>query len=137
MVCLYCGKSTQVTNSRTQKRLGRVWRRRTCKTCNAVFTTIESPDLALSLHVSDAHMAQTQPFQRDKLFVSLLQALGHRSDALEVAGFLVDTTTARLLKTHPGARIEATAIRDAAYTTLRHFDKAAAATYVAYHPTKF
>lgn len=134
MVCLYCGENTQVTNSREQKRLGRVWRRRACKSCDAVFTTVESPDLTLSLQVHHNNTPQTQPFRRDRLFVSLLQALGHRSDALEAAGSLVDTTTARLLETHPGACIEASALRDAAHNTLSLFDEAAAHTYAAYHP---
>ena len=134
MVCLYCGGNTQVTNSRYQKRLGRVWRRRSCKTCKAMFTTIESTDLALSLRVGKIDTPTTEPFQRDRLFVSLLQALGHRSNALEAAGFITDTVTAKLLKTHPGARVEVTALRNTAYNTLQSFDTVAAITYAAYHP---
>jgi transcriptional regulator NrdR family protein len=67
------------------------------------------------------------------LFMSLVRALGHRSDSLEAAGHIADTVTARLLKSHPGASIEVIAIRSMAYTTLLSFDEVAAISYAAYH----
>ena len=132
MVCLYCGGQTYVTNSREQKRLGHIWRRRACKRCGAVFTTIESADLSLSLSISHSN-GQIEPFNRDTLFISLVQALGHRSDAIEAASALAATTIARLLKTRPGASIEVAALRAAAHSTLQRFDKVAAISYAAYH----
>lgn len=133
MVCIYCGGPTHVANSREQKRVGNVWRRRSCKTCQAVFTTIESADLSASLRVRHPGIRQLEVFNRDKLFMSLARALGHRSDFLEAADALTATTIGRLLKTHPGASIETSLVREHAHTVLSRFDKAAAISYAAYH----
>ena len=65
--------------------------------------------------------------------MSLVRALGHRSDAIEAAGALAATIIAQLLKTRPGASIEVTAIRSAAHSTLQRFDTVAAISYAAYH----
>lgn len=51
MVCIYCSGETQVINSRPQKRLNNIWRRRKCTACEGIFTTSESPDLTSSLVV--------------------------------------------------------------------------------------
>mgnify|MGYP001567013458 CR=1 FL=1 len=42
MECIYCGKDTIIIDSRHQKTLNLVRRRRECKECNKRFTTIES-----------------------------------------------------------------------------------------------
>jgi len=133
MVCIYCGGSTFVTNSREQKRQGHVWRRRTCKTCNSIFTTVESADLFASLRVKHPATRHIEPFSRDRLFLSLIQALGHRSDVVEAADALTATTIAQLVKSHSGASIEVSAIRSVAHTALLRFDKVAAISYAAYH----
>lgn len=133
MVCIYCGGPTHVTNSRAQKRIGHIWRRRACKACNAVFTTIESADLSASLMITRPETGQIESFSRDKLFMSLVQALGHRSDSLEAADAIAATITTQLLKSRPGASIEVSAIRTVAYTALSRFDAAAAVSYAAYH----
>ncbi len=133
MVCIYCGGATHVTNSREQKRVGHTWRRRACKACNALFTTIESADLSVSLLVRRSAPHHVEPFSRDVLFLSLVQALGHRSDAIEAASAIAVTTTAQFLKSHPGASIEVSAIRATAHTALLRFDKVAAISYAAYH----
>lgn len=131
MVCIYCASPTQVRNSRSQKRLGRVWRRRCCTSCRAVFTTIETVDLESSwvYHCSGT----LEPFARDKLFVSLLQALGHRSDALDAASALTATVTALLRKTATHGRVERNDVVKTAHSCLERFDKAAAVHYAAYH----
>lgn len=74
-----------------------------------------------------------EPFSRDTLFMSLVQALGHRSDAIDAASAIAATTIADLLKTHSGASIEVAAVRATAHSTLRRFDKVAAISYAAYH----
>ncbi len=65
--------------------------------------------------------------------MSLVQALGHRSDAIDAASALAATVIAHLLKTRPGASIEVAAIRSVAYNTLQRFDRVAAISYAAYH----
>ena len=134
MVCIYCTRKTQVTNSRPQKRLGQVWRRHRCMACEAVFTTIETPDLTSAVLV--ASRGAPKAFSRDKLLVSLLASLGHRGDAVEAAGALTATITAKLLRTSGSAEIKATDITRIATEVLSRFDKTAAVHYAAYHPTK-
>lgn len=133
MVCIYCGGPTYVTNSREQKRLGHVWRRRACKLCSSIFTTTETAELSAGLRINRRGTQQIEPFSRDTLFLSLVRALGHRSDAVEAANALAATTIAQVIKSHPGASIEVSAIRSAAHTALLRFDKVAAISYAAYH----
>jgi transcriptional regulator NrdR family protein len=132
MVCIYCGSKTSITNSRPQKRLNRTWRRRQCETCQAVFTSVEAADLAAGLVVSHSH-SPVEPFSRDKLFVSLYRALGHRKTAVSDAGALSDTIVAKLLHGEAQASISPADIVQTAHQTLLHFDQAAAVQYQAYH----
>jgi len=132
MVCIYCSGSTRVTNSRPQKRLGQTWRRRECERCGAIFSTIEVADLASSLRVQFID-GTLLPFERDKLFMSIVAALGHRSDAVTVSSALTATITAKLLKTAQGACVTREAICTAAAVTLDSFDTAGAVQYRAYH----
>jgi len=133
MVCVYCNGKTKVTNSRPQKRLGQTWRRHACTECGAIFTTIEAPDLSGSLRFVDRG-GTLVPFERDILFVSLTQALGHRRDAISAAGALTATITAKLLKTAQSGRITRRELISMVETTLKHFDTASAVQYRAYHP---
>ncbi|QQS20370.1 hypothetical protein IPL85_02915 [Candidatus Saccharibacteria bacterium] len=131
MVCIYCGSKTEVTNSRLQKRLNQTWRRRACSNCNTVFTTLEHPDLAASIVVRKPD--KTEPFCRDKLFISLVASLGHRSGAVVEAGALAGTIINQLLRTRPGALIEVRDIALETYAVLERYDAAAATHYSAYH----
>lgn len=134
MVCIYCGAKTRVTNSRAQKRLGGTWRRRLCEHCKAVFTTIEAPDLTASLRVrlTDGSL---RPFERDLLFMSIVQSLGHRSDAVSAATALTDTVTTKALKAAQGAVLDRSSIISLTLATLKHFDDISAMYYAAYHKT--
>src|SRR5580765_2597657 len=109
MVCIYCGNKTQIINSRPQKRLNRTWRRRECTHCEAVFTTEEAVDLSSSVVVRHAH-SPVQPFSRDKLFASVLQALGHRTKPVEDASALTTTVIAKLVHSGAKASLEPRAI---------------------------
>lgn len=132
MTCIYCGGKTQVINSRPQKRLNRTWRRRECQNCHAVFTTEESANLSGSIVVRHPH-APVQPFSRDKLFVSLYRALGHRKTAVEDASALCDTVIAKLLHGEAEAAISPSDIIQTAQEVLSRFDNAATVQYAAYH----
>jgi transcriptional repressor NrdR len=132
MVCIYCGGKTKVTNSRPQKRLHQVWRRRCCVQCQAIFTTNEAADFSTSLIVRHSDGAVT-PFSRDVLFISIHQVVGHRETPVDDASALTATITAKLLHGGSEAVIRPSEIAKAAYRTLERFDEAASVQYRAYH----
>jgi transcriptional regulator NrdR family protein len=74
-----------------------------------------------------------QPFERDRLFMSIVTALGHRRDAVSASTSLTVTIIAKLLETAQGALVTRGAICATAAETLQAFDKAAAVHYRAYH----
>jgi len=121
-----------VANSRPQKRLMQVWRRRACLQCGAIFTSNEVVDLGTSLIVR-APQGTITPFSRDKLFVSVLRAVGHRTEPLADANALTATIISKLLHATTEAAIEPSQITDIVLETLTRFDKAAAVQYGAYH----
>ncbi len=132
MICIYCGNKTQVTNSRIQKRLNRIWRRRRCLVCNAIFTTEEMADLRTSLSVRCAN-GPVAPFSRDKLFISILRSVGHRTSSIDDAGALTATVIAILLHDATTAAIGPADIIRTVLATLHRFDNVAAVQYQAYH----
>lgn len=133
MRCLYCGGHTRVANSRRQKRANRVWRRRQCRACHTVFTSVETADLAGSVVVRKP-AAAPEAFSRDKLLLSIHDSLRHRKTALKDAEGLCDTIIAKLLPRIKHATVEAVTIEATTYSVLRRFDKAAASHYRAFHP---
>lgn len=132
MVCIYCSSKTQVTNSRPQKRLHQTWRRRQCTACGAIFSTNELVDMATSVVVrhKDGSM---RPFSRDKLFLSVLKAVGHRESATDDAGALTATIVAKLHPQLADATLTPADITKTALETLKRFDTAASVQYAAYH----
>lgn len=134
MVCIYCGHTTYVTNSRHQRQVNNIWRRRRCDGCGATFTTHEKPDLKNSLVVQLQDSPQIQPFVRDKLFLSIHTACSHRPAALEEAVELTKTVIAKLGQP-ADAVIHANTIVTVTASVLERFDPVAATVYRAYHPT--
>ncbi len=132
MVCTYCGGDTQVTNSRHQKRLNQVWRRRHCLNCGATFSTHEAAVYEDSWRVLDAG-AHLHPFLRNKLFLSLHKSLEHRRRSVEDATSLTSTVISLLQPQASDGSIEATAIAVTAHQVLLNFDKAGATHYAAFH----
>jgi len=132
MVCIYCGGKTQVTNSRHQKQLNQVWRRRKCLQCQAMFSTHEMAAYDAAWRVQTANSALV-PFNRYKLLISLYKSLEHRPTALEDATALTDTIIGMLLKSARNGLIEARIITTAAAEVLQRFDTAAAVHYQAFH----
>lgn len=132
MVCVYCGNETNVTNSRPQKRLNQVWRRRRCSSCRAIVTTIEAIDYAAAWRVKRAN-GRLYPFSRDKLFISLYNSLQHRKSAIDDAAALTATVIRSLALVQARSTLEPAMIRSAVTTALNRFDKAAATHYEAFH----
>ena len=133
MVCILCGSKTQVINSRPQKRLNQVWRRRQCLSCQTVFTSEESVNYGASW-VIKVKNSGLQPFSRDKLFLSLYNSCRHRPTALSDASALTDTVVKRLLDVvDQNGGLEDSAIARTVQVALNRFDKAASSHYAAYH----
>jgi transcriptional repressor NrdR len=132
MVCLYCDTKTGVINSRHQKKTNRVWRRRSCTQCNALFTTTETIDTLTSLLVQTAN--DLRPFSRDYLLLSIYDSLKHRKTAITDATALTDTIFSLVLSRSKQPVIQRNSIVDASLEVLNRFDKVGATHYGAFHP---
>ena len=133
MVCLICGGETQVTNSRPQKRSNQVWRRRACTLCDVIFSTTEAIDYGKSLRIRGSNNHRLEPFNRDRLLVSLYKSLGHRDGALADASGLCGTIVAKVAPTAVGGVISRDRLVETALVALSRFDKLAAQHYQAFH----
>lgn len=132
MVCIYCGGDTQVTNSRPQKRLNHIWRRRKCLNCEAIFSTSEAPDLAASWRILKS--TGLEPFSRDNLFLSLYDSLRHRKTAQSDATALTDTIVSNVTHHISNGQLERNQLTSEATEVLKRFDNVAATHYAAFHP---
>jgi transcriptional repressor NrdR len=133
MVCIYCGSSTQVTNSRLQKKANQVWRRRQCLECGNNFTTHEVAELGTSVVVQYSARA-LHPFSRDALFASIYESCKHRPAAIADAGALTQTILGNLRDHIREGVLERDTIVAVALAVLERFDRSAATMYEAYHP---
>ena len=134
MVCIYCGEETRVVNSRLQKRINCVWRRRRCSSCDAVFTSIESNAYESSLMVKHG-TSHIVPFERDLLFVSVYDACRHRAHAISDASAITSTILGKLQQNkETQGIIERDYLISVTSSILRRFDTAAYVYYQAYHP---
>lgn len=132
MVCVQCGKNTQVFNSRPQKRFNKIWRRRRCTACKSVFTTVESA-LYDDLWLVESNNKRLEPFSRDKLFLSLHSSLGHRKTAISDASALTDTIIKKLVPLSFNGKLKSSDIIKSTEVALNRFDKLASAHYRAHH----
>lgn len=125
MICLFCGSpQTSVNNSRTTKKTPRVWRRRTCKQCRNVFTTIELADLS-QIKVSK-RSGKKQSFSRPKLFISIFKSIEHLPKPAECAEALTSTITSRVLTY---SEITSEIISEQTMKCLKNFDISACVKY--------
>lgn len=132
MVCVYCKSTTQVVNSRHQKRSNQIWRRRRCSSCQAVFTTLEAADTEQAFRV--AKQNHLEPFSRDKLLLTIHDSLRHRKTAQTDATALTDTVLGKLYPQFTNGVIEPKKITEITLGVLKNFDQAAATHYQAFHP---
>jgi transcriptional repressor NrdR len=133
MVCIYCGNETRVTNSRLQKRSNKVWRRRKCEVCRAIFTTHETIDLTQALLVGSG--GSPSPFLPDLLFTDVLLALQDRNDAYIAAREIVSTVLQKLMKSSEKPIFKPSTISKATADVIKRFDKRAYLRYIAEHPS--
>ena len=132
MVCVYCSGNTGVTNSRLQRRNNIVWRRRACKSCLAVFTSLEAPDLSscLLIQVEDGSY---KPFIREKLYMDVYTALDETSRRYNDAGHLTNTIIGKLLAESHGSAIPISSVISCSLKTLGQFSRRAHLKYAAEH----
>lgn len=135
MVCIHCGSETQVTNSRPQKRLNQVWRRRKCLSCSSIFSTEEVAQYTASWAVLD-HAGHIRAFERDKLFVSIYSSLQHRTTALRDATALTDTVIKKLIGQARDGVIIGSVLAQTVQVALNRFDTAASVHYQAFHAVR-
>ncbi|MBA3758288.1 hypothetical protein H0X10_01485 [Candidatus Saccharibacteria bacterium] len=102
--------------------------------CDTIFTSTEAVDLSGSVTVR--HNKALQPFQRDKLFMTVYDSLKHRKTALEDATALTDTIISNLYPLMPAAMLLRSDIIVVSIGVLKRFDKAAASYYQTFHPPK-
>lgn len=133
MVCIYCSSPTAVKNSRLQRRNNTVWRRRACLACGIVFTTVERPDLFEAFAVSGPDTRKIEPFNRDRLFLSIYESCKHRADALDEAAALTQTVINGLRAVQRDGVISRQSIAQQAHLVLKRYDNTAATFYAAYH----
>jgi len=133
MVCIHCGGKTRVVNSRHQQKSNQVWRRRRCLECDAVFSTEEAARHELAWLVR--HNSRLEPFQREKLFISVYRSCQHRPAALSDARDLTETILGKLRRRVTGGTLKSTDIASVVQVALSRFDKAASVYYRAYHKT--
>lgn len=134
MVCIYCGSKTAVSNSRAQTKQHAVWRRRSCQSCSAIFTTIEQPDFATSIMVEQPN-GELEPLQRDNIFYYIAVSCGHRSSPVADAHEITGTILKHIINLN-SAIIPIKTIDALCLQTLERFDAIAATYYKAYFATK-
>lgn len=132
MVCVHCSGKTQVINSRHQKRLNNIWRRRQCLDCGSVFSTEEVPQYSREWLVK-ASDGSLRPFLRDKLMMSLHRSCAHRLTALTDAAALTDTVIKKMQDKHVNGLIDSKTIANISSVVLNRFDQAASVHYNAFH----
>lgn len=134
MVCIYCGGSTQVVNSRPQKQLNQIWRRRQCNLCGAIFSTNEAPQLASSFMIRNKYGA-LEAFSRDKLLMSIHESCKHRSNAIEDSSAITLNIIGKLTGFSATGEILRSELVALVLVVLDSFDSTAANVYRGLHPT--
>lgn len=131
MVCIYCKHKTQVINSRLQVSSNTVWRRRFCPNCHNLMTTQESYCLNNLLLVK--HQKKIEPFNSEKIFLTIYQALDHFKDADNRASYLAQITINKIISQTSNSQITSSTIFNIIITTLSRYDKLAAKKYLTNH----
>ncbi len=132
MVCYYCKQKTQVINSRLKNRSNSIWRRRKCLNCGQIFTTTEVAELNYLFMVENT-TGILEPFNRDKLFLSIFACLNHSKDPVGSAKSLTDTLMSKLLLSDYPPKLTTDHISSLAYPIIARFDKFAAEKYIRSH----
>lgn len=129
MLCPYCASESKVVNSRHQKRLNSVWRRRRCLNCHAIWTTDEQIRGSSAFMVQDDELVDFAP---EKLLISLYEALKHRKTA-EIDAQYIKNTVIKNIQLNGEPVITVEQIVAECVAVLRNFDKLASDLYKTTH----
>ena len=131
MFCIHCGhKNTKVTNSRPHKKRATIWRRRTCTSCGAVFTTLELVADENTLRIGLGQ--KSEKFSLPRLLVSLFPHLSERNTAADDAMHIAQTTYEHLLLKNK-TKVDTRELVSATYEVLERFDRNAALKYALHY----
>lgn len=132
MFCINCfHKNTNVTNSRPHKKQPSVWRRRQCKACGVIFTTVERPSLTDNkpIHLVSG---EVETFNLGKLILSIAAAFSHTPKAAEYNALWLAQTVEDTLSTEREV-ITPDDIEATTHQVLKRFDELAAIQYAVKH----
>lgn len=93
------------------------------------FSSVEAADYRKLFVVGE----KLDPFERDRLMLSLYKSLGHRPTALSDAGGLCATIITKLVPSAHKGVLQRQLIIQTALVALTRFDKLAAQHYQAFH----
>lgn len=132
MFCINCfHQTTTVTNSRPNKKQPQIWRRRSCSSCNTVFTTRERPSLADNKSVI-SHQTSPHTFNLGKLILSIAKSFTHAPEEAEYNALWIAQTVEDTLSTQRKT-ITAEDIAATTHQILKRYDEAAAMQYALQH----
>lgn len=132
MFCINCfSKSTQIANSRPNKKQPIVWRRRHCPKCGITFTTYERPSLAenKSIHLPSG---VSDTFNLGKLTLSIAKAFTHDPETAEYNALWLAQTVEDTLSSQQ-TTMTPEDIEAVTHSILKRFDELAAVQYAAQH----
>lgn len=110
------------------RRSGYTWRRHTCPRCSAVYTTREYVDMATSYRIQRTD-GSLEALIREKLLLSVIEALKHRKHCLEESVALTDTILAEILRLKRLV-VEIGTLIDVTSRILKRFDRTAYVRYI-------
>lgn len=84
----------------------------------------------------EAKERKLEPFNRDRLFLSIYESCRHRPNAVSEAAALTQTIINNLTTSQQNGVIGRAAIAKQAHLVLKRFDTTAATFYAAYHDTE-
>ncbi len=132
MFCINCFQgSTNVINSRSNKKHPQVWRRRKCTVCRHIFTTHERPSLQDNIQINLSDGSCTT-FNLGKLILSIAKAFTHAPKDIEANALWLAQTVEETLSTQRQT-ITPEDIEAATHQVLKRFDELAAMQYAAQH----
>jgi len=132
MFCINCfHPTTNVTNSRPNKKQPVVWRRRHCTACGTTFTTRERPALAENKKIQRPD-GTLEIFNLGKLVLSIAKSFSHSPKEAEYSSIWLAQTVEDTLSTQRETIITDD-IEAATHQVLKNFDELAAVQYAAQH----
>lgn len=133
MICIDCQKpTTQVANSRPNKKYPQVWRRRHCEACGIHFTTQEKPVLDGNSYVLNEKTGEKTLFYQGKIIHSIEKSFAHDEEFGVRNALPLSETVIGTLALHSQA-LSNEIIGNACFNVLSRFDQAAATQYAIAH----